>query len=54
MMGTLIELQDVWKIYRMGEFDVPALAGVDLAIEANEFVAITGPAVRVSISRIKT
>lgn len=42
-MGTMMELRDVWKIYRMGEFDVPALAGVDLAIEANEFVAITGP-----------
>ncbi|WP_257000112.1 ABC transporter ATP-binding protein [Candidatus Methanoperedens nitratireducens] len=38
-----MELQDVWKIYRMGEFDVPALAGVDLMIEENEFVAITGP-----------
>jgi len=38
-----MELQDVWKIYRMGEFDVPALAGVDLAVEENEFVAITGP-----------
>lgn len=43
MMGTIMELQDVWKIYRMGEFDVPALAGVDLMIEENEFVAITGP-----------
>ncbi|SNQ62810.1 Uncharacterized ABC transporter ATP-binding protein TM_0352 [Candidatus Methanoperedens nitroreducens] len=42
-MGTIMELQDVWKIYRMGEFDVPALAGVDLMIEENEFVAITGP-----------
>ncbi len=43
MMDTKIELQDVWKIYRMGEFDVPALGGVDLTIKASEFVAITGP-----------
>ncbi len=42
-METIMELQDVWKIYRMGEFDVPALAGIDLTIKANEFVAITGP-----------
>ncbi len=27
----------------MGEFDVPALAGIDLTIETSEFVAITGP-----------
>ncbi len=43
MMETKIELQDVWKIYRMGEFDVPALGGIDLIIKASEFVAITGP-----------
>lgn len=42
-MESLMELQDVWKIYRMGEFDVPALAGVNLTIKAREFVAITGP-----------
>ena len=42
-METKIELQDVWKIYRMGEFDVPALAGIDLTVKAREFVAITGP-----------
>ncbi len=38
-----MELQDVWKIYRMGEFDVPALQGINLTIETSEFMAITGP-----------
>ncbi|CAG0999755.1 partial putative ABC transporter ATP-binding protein YknY, partial [Methanosarcinales archaeon] len=38
-----MEMQDVWKIYRMGDFDVPALAGIDLVIKKSEFVAITGP-----------
>ncbi|MGB8216775.1 MAG: ABC transporter ATP-binding protein [Candidatus Methanoperedens sp.] len=42
-METLMELQDVWKIYRMGEFDVPALAGVNITIQKGELVAITGP-----------
>ena len=42
-MENKIELQDVWKIYRMGEFDVPALAGIDLSVKAHEFIAITGP-----------
>ncbi len=42
-MENIMEIQDAWKIYRMGEFDVPALAGIDLAITAGEFVAITGP-----------
>jgi putative ABC transport system ATP-binding protein len=43
MMKTIMELQDVWKIYRMGEFDVPALQGIYLTIKTGEFVAITGP-----------
>ncbi|HEX7628402.1 MAG TPA: ABC transporter ATP-binding protein [Candidatus Methanoperedens sp.] len=43
MMENLMELQDVWKIYRMGEFDVPALSGINLTVKAREFVAITGP-----------
>ncbi|MCX9081224.1 MAG: ABC transporter ATP-binding protein [Candidatus Methanoperedens sp.] len=42
-MEIIMELQGVWKIYRMGEFDVPALAGIDFAVKPGEFVAITGP-----------
>ncbi len=42
-METKMELQGVWKIYRMGDFDVPALGGVDLTIKESDFVAITGP-----------
>ena len=39
----LIDLQRVTKIYRLGETDVRALDGVDLAIEPAEFIAIIGP-----------
>ncbi|MCZ7358036.1 MAG: ABC transporter ATP-binding protein [Candidatus Methanoperedens sp.] len=42
-METIIELQDVWKIYRMGEVEVTALSGINLAIKRGEAVAITGP-----------
>jgi putative ABC transport system ATP-binding protein len=41
-METIMELQDVWKIYRMGEVEVPALRGVSVEIKKGDFVAIIG------------
>ena len=40
---SVIELQDVSRVYRIGEVETPALRGVDLTIEESEFTAIVGP-----------
>jgi len=40
---VLIEIKKVEKEYHLGETTVPALRGVDLDIEAGEFVAVWGP-----------
>ena len=42
-MSAVIEINDVKKIYKMGDVDVPALDGVSLQIQQGEMVAITGP-----------
>lgn len=41
-METIMKLQDVWKIYRMGEVEVPALRGINVDIKKGDFVAIMG------------
>ncbi len=40
---NVIELREVTKIYRMGEVEVTALAGVSLTIRRGELTAIMGP-----------
>lgn len=42
MAKTLIELSNVYKVYRSGEGEVHALDGISLSIEAGEFIAIVG------------
>ena len=39
----IIKLEDVWKVYRMGDVEVPALRGLSLEIMPCEFVSIIGP-----------
>ena len=40
---ALLELNKVKKIYQQGKIKVPALRGIDLAVEPGEFTTIFGP-----------
>jgi putative ABC transport system ATP-binding protein len=40
---TVIALQGIQRLYRMGDETIYALRGVDLNIERNEYVALMGP-----------
>ncbi len=42
-MERLIVVEDVWKTYRVGAIEFPALRGVDAQVNRGEFVAIVGP-----------
>lgn len=39
----MINIREVTKIYRMGEVEVRALAGVNLAVDMGEMVSVMGP-----------
>ncbi|HNL88895.1 MAG TPA: ATP-binding cassette domain-containing protein, partial [Nitrospira sp.] len=41
-MAPLIVCEDVWKVYRVGDVEVQALRGINLAVERGEFVAVMG------------
>ncbi len=41
-METILKLENVWKIYKMGDVEVPALKGVSMEIKKGDFVAIIG------------
>jgi len=40
---AVIEIKDLTKVYKMGDFEVRALNGVNLTVNEGEFVAIMGP-----------
>src|SRR4051812_25763225 len=39
---TLINLQQIDKVYRLGDTDVPVLKNVSLTVKAGEYVALMG------------
>jgi putative ABC transport system ATP-binding protein len=40
--SDVIRIRDLHKVYRMGDIEVEALRGINLAIQRGEFIAVTG------------
>jgi putative ABC transport system ATP-binding protein len=43
VLEPILKTENLWKIYRTGKVDVPALRGVNIEIFPSEFVSIMGP-----------
>ncbi len=39
----IVGVENLQKVYRLGKVEVPALRGVNLAVETGEFLAVVGP-----------
>lgn len=43
MKKSIIKLENVWKVYKMGDVEVKALQGLNLEVKEGESLAIMGP-----------
>ena len=42
-MESILKTENLWKVYRQGHVDVPALRGVSVDVPPGEFLSIMGP-----------
>jgi len=38
----VLELRDIWKIYKLGDVEVPALQGINIKVKKGEFLSVIG------------